>query len=63
MILGMFPFNDDHIIKVIRERIDQIIYYYYPSKNSDSEKLNMELIFPDQTIEFHNVVDLWRSFE
>jgi len=62
-ILGMSPFNDDHIIKVINDSINKIIYYYYPSKESQKEKEKMQAIFKDKDIEYKNVKDFWAKFK
>lgn len=61
-LLGISPANDDHLIRVVKESIKHITYYFYPSKDSDMEKDLVRTIFDGIPITFLNVVtDLWNS--
>jgi hypothetical protein len=63
-LLGISPANDDHIIRVIKESINHITYYFYPSKDSDMEKELVKEIFKDIPINFLNVVtELWNVYK
>lgn len=62
VILGLSPFNDDHLIRVINNNIHHITYYFYPHKKIYSEKKLVREIFNKKKITFKNVAKLWASF-
>lgn len=62
-ILGMSPLNDDHIVRIINNNINKIIYYFYPCKNCENEKEQVKAIFSGKPIEFKNVKKFWSSIE
>jgi hypothetical protein len=63
-LVGLSPANDDHLIRVIKESIKHITYYFYSSKDSDLEKDLVRATFDGIPITFLNVeTDLWNTFK
>lgn len=62
VILGLSPSNDDHLIKVVNNNIDHIIYYFYPHDKVEQEKAAVQNIFNGKKITFLSVIELWDSF-
>lgn len=63
-LLGIAPTNDDHLIRVIKESIKHITYYFYPCKDSELEKDLARTIFKGIPITFLDVVtDLWNTLK
>lgn len=58
-ILGLSPFNDNHIFKGINEntKIENVIYYFYDLK----EQVLVEKLLKNFNVIFVNVMDFWRD--
>ncbi len=57
-IIGLSPFNDTHIFKMINDNqnLPQIIYYFY----DNSEIQNVERLLCGKSIKFRGVKDFWK---
>ena len=61
-LLGISPANDDHLIRVIKNSIKHITYYFYPCNDSDLEKDLVKTIFEGIPIIFLDVkTNLWST--
>ena len=58
-IIGLSPYNDSHIFKMINEnkKLSKVIYYYFDNSEIDT----VEELLLDQSIEFLDVREFWDS--
>lgn len=58
-IVGLSPYNDDHIIELFdeNEQIKEVIYHYYHPPECDPIKT----MFPNTSVELRSVKELWSN--
>jgi hypothetical protein len=59
-MVGVSPTNDDHLVRVIKNSVEHITFYYYPGKDCKNEMKQVKRTFNKIPITFLDVkTDLW----